>query len=82
MKNQSVAYETVELADRSLPLLRPMSEVAGRLSAQRHFRCLEKARQQGLLMGGVPGTNQANVVIIGGGVVGLAILVSAWGWRT
>ncbi|MEE2834996.1 MAG: alanine dehydrogenase [Myxococcota bacterium] len=72
-KIQSVAYETVELADRSLPLLRPMSEVAGRLSAQAAARCLEKERGgKGLLMGGVPGTNQANVVVIGGGVVGLA----------
>ena len=43
-KIQSVAYETVELADRSLPLLRPMSEVAGRLSAQAAARCLEKER--------------------------------------
>jgi alanine dehydrogenase len=70
---QSVAYETVELTDRSLPLLRPMSEVAGRLSAQAAARCLEKERGgKGLLMGGVPGTNQANVVVIGGGIVGLA----------
>ena len=72
-KIQSVAYETVELTDRSLPLLRPMSEVAGRLAAQAAARCLEKERGgKGLLMGGVPGTNQANVVVIGGGVVGLA----------
>ncbi len=70
---ESVAYETVETADRALPLLRPMSEVAGRLSAQAAARCLEKERGgKGLLMGGVPGTNQANVVVIGGGVVGLA----------
>jgi alanine dehydrogenase len=70
---QSVAYETVETLDRRLPLLRPMSEVAGRLSAQAAARCLEKERGgKGLLMGGVPGTNQANVVVIGGGVVGLA----------
>ncbi len=70
---QSVAYETVQLNDGSLPLLRPMSEVAGRLSAQEAAISLEKAQGgKGLLMGGVPGTRQAEVMVLGGGIVGLA----------
>lgn len=70
---QSVAYETVQLEDGSLPLLRPMSEVAGRLSAQEAAISLEKAHGgKGLLMGGVPGTRQAEVMVLGGGIVGLA----------
>jgi len=67
----SVAYETIELADGSLPLLRPMSEVAGRMATQVGARCLEKAHGgKGILLGGVPGTRRGRVVIIGGGVVG------------
>ncbi|NDV67584.1 alanine dehydrogenase [Dysgonomonas sp. 25] len=67
-----LAYETVELPDRSLPLLIPMSEVAGRMSIQEGARFLEKPQQgKGLLLGGVPGVRPANVVIIGGGVVGM-----------
>jgi alanine dehydrogenase len=70
-KVPAVAYETVELADRSLPLLTPMSEVAGRMSIQVGAHYLERAHGgRGKLMGGVPGVNPAHVVVIGGGVVG------------
>ncbi len=66
-----IAYETVQLPDRSLPLLTPMSEVAGRLSVQFGARFLEKDQGgRGVLLGGVPGVQPANVVIIGGGIVG------------
>jgi alanine dehydrogenase len=68
---KSVAYETIELADGSLPLLRPMSEVAGRMAVQVGATCLEKERGgKGVLLGGVPGTRRGRVVILGGGVVG------------
>jgi alanine dehydrogenase len=67
----AVAYETIELVDGSLPLLRPMSEVAGRMAVQVGATCLEKERGgKGLLLGGVPGTRRGRVVILGGGVVG------------
>jgi alanine dehydrogenase len=67
----SCAYETVELPDGTLPLLRPMSEVAGRMATQVGANCLEKERGgKGLLLGGVPGTRRGRVVILGGGVVG------------
>jgi len=67
----AVAYETVQLADRSLPLLTPMSEVAGRMAVQIGAHYLEKAHGgRGVLLGGVPGVAPANVVIIGGGTVG------------
>jgi len=70
-KVNSVAYETIELADGSLPLLRPMSEVAGRMAVQVGATCLEKERGgKGVLLGGVPGTRRGRVVILGGGVVG------------
>ncbi|MBI1877189.1 MAG: alanine dehydrogenase, partial [Chloroflexi bacterium] len=66
-----VAYETVELANGSLPLLTPMSEVAGRMSIQVGAHYLERhAGGRGKLLGGIPGVRPANVVIIGGGVVG------------
>jgi alanine dehydrogenase len=66
-----VAYETVQLADRSLPLLLPMSEVAGRMATQVGAHLLEKTQGgRGMLLGGVPGVTPANVVVIGGGVVG------------
>ncbi len=66
-----IAYETVQLPDRSLPLLTPMSEVAGRLSVQFGARFLEKSQGgRGVLLGGVPGVQPGNVVVIGGGVVG------------
>lgn len=67
-----IAYETVTDERGTLPLLAPMSEVAGRMSAQAAAHCLEKAQQgSGVLMGGVAGVPGANVLVIGGGVVGL-----------
>jgi len=67
----AVAYETVTGPNNTLPLLAPMSEVAGRLAAQAGAHCLEKAQGgAGILMGGVPGTDPAKVLVIGGGVVG------------
>lgn len=67
-----IAYETVTDDFGGLPLLAPMSEVAGRMAIQEGAWCLEKARGGiGVLLGGVPGVEPANVVIIGGGVVGL-----------
>lgn len=66
-----IAYETVELTDRSLPLLVPMSEVAGRMAIQEGARFLEKPQLgKGVLLGGVPGVKPAHVVVIGGGIVG------------
>ncbi len=66
-----IAYETVQLPDRTLPLLMPMSEVAGRMSIQEGARFLEKPQGgRGVLMGGVPGVKPAKVLILGGGVVG------------
>src|SRR5580700_1572539 len=66
-----IAYETIQLQDGSLPLLRPMSEVAGRMAVQVGASCLEKERGgKGVLLGGVPGTRRGRVVILGGGVVG------------
>ncbi|MCB0738148.1 MAG: alanine dehydrogenase [Bacteroidetes bacterium] len=66
-----LAYETVEKADRSLPLLVPMSEVAGRMASQQGAKFLEKPMGgRGILMGGVPGVLPAKVMILGGGVVG------------
>jgi alanine dehydrogenase len=67
----AVAYETVETPDRRLPLLAPMSEVAGRLAPQMGAWSLEKAHGgRGILLGGVPGVPPAKVVVLGGGVVG------------
>ncbi len=67
----AIAYETVTDHRGGLPLLAPMSEVAGRMSIQAGAHCLEKAQGgRGLLLGGVPGVPAARVVIIGGGVVG------------
>ena len=66
-----IAYETIQLEDGSLPLLVPMSEVAGRMSIQVGEYSLQKERGgRGVLLGGVPGVDPANVVILGGGVVG------------
>ena len=66
-----IAYETVEKDDHSLPLLTPMSEVAGRMATQVGARFLEKPQGgKGKLMGGVPGVRPARVLILGGGVVG------------
>uniref|UniRef100_B8HLS0 Alanine dehydrogenase n=1 Tax=Cyanothece sp. (strain PCC 7425 / ATCC 29141) TaxID=395961 RepID=B8HLS0_CYAP4 len=67
----AIAYETVELANRSLPLLTPMSIIAGRLSIQFGARYLERQQGgRGVLLGGIPGVRPAHVVILGGGVVG------------
>lgn len=67
----AIAYETVQLADGSLPLLTPMSEVAGRMAPQVGARLLEKVYGgRGVLLGGVPGVPPGDVVIIGGGTVG------------
>ncbi len=67
----AIAYETVTGADNSLPLLKPMSQVAGRMSIQAGATALEKANGgRGVLLGGVPGVLPAKVVVIGGGVVG------------
>lgn len=70
-KSICLAYETVEKSDLSLPLLIPMSEVAGRMSIQEGARFLEKPQGgKGILLGGVPGVKPAKVLILGGGVVG------------
>lgn len=67
-----IAYETVTGANNSLPLLAPMSEVAGRMSIQEAALCLEKSKGgSGVLLGGVPGVEAGRVVVLGGGVVGL-----------
>jgi len=77
---RAIAYETVETDDRRLPLLAPMSEVAGRLAAQAGAYFLEKPLGgRGLLLGGVPGVAPGKVVIIGGGIVGYNSAVIALG---
>ncbi len=71
-KVKAVAYETLQEADRSLPCLAPMSQIAGRLSIQEGAKYLEKRfGGEGILLAGVPGTPKANVVILGGGTVGM-----------
>ncbi len=66
-----LAYETVESHDRSLPLLIPMSEVAGRMATQQGAKYLEKPQKgRGILLGGVPGVRPAKVLVLGGGIVG------------
>ncbi len=78
----AIAYETVETVDRHLPLLAPMSEVAGRLAPQMGAWSLEKAHGgRGILLGGVPGVPPAKVVILGGGVVGLNAAIIALGMQ-
>ncbi len=74
-----IAYETVKLADGSLPLLIPMSEVAGRMSVQEGARFLEKPQGgKGILLGGVPGVKPARVLVLGAGTVGTnAALIAA-----
>ncbi len=70
-KSVCLAYETVEKADRSLPLLVPMSEVAGRMATQQGAKYLEKPIMgKGVLLGGVPGVSPGRVLILGGGIVG------------
>ncbi|MEM9051899.1 MAG: alanine dehydrogenase, partial [Bacteroidota bacterium] len=67
-----LAYETVELEDRSLPLLIPMSEVAGRMAIQEGARYLQKpVKGRGVLLGGVPGVAPGKVLVLGGGIVGV-----------
>jgi alanine dehydrogenase len=76
----AVAYETVETEDRRLPLLAPMSEIAGRLAAQAGAAFLEKpAGGRGLLLGGVPGVQPGRVLVIGGGIVGYNAAIIALG---
>ena len=82
MKSGSVniAYETIQKPDRSLPLLTPMSEVAGRMAVQEGAKYLEMAQGGGgILLSGVPGVDPATVVIIGGGVVGVGAAKMACG---
>lgn len=79
----AIAYETVTQSDGGLPLLTPMSQVAGRMSIQAGAHCLEMAQGgSGVLLGGVPGVAPANVVIIGGGVVGTNALRMAIGMES
>lgn len=79
-KVNSVAYETIELADGSLPALIPMSAVAGRMSVQAGAVHLEKEKGgKGILLGGVPGVRRGKVVILGGGIVGLNAAKMAMG---
>jgi alanine dehydrogenase len=72
-KVTAIAYETIQLADGSLPLLRPMSEVAGRMAIQVGAASLQKEHGgKGVLLGGVPGVQRGRVVVLGAGVVGVA----------
>lgn len=76
----AIAYETVEKADRSLPLLIPMSEVAGRMATQEGAKFLEKSQGgHGVLLGGIPGVKPANVLVLGGGIVGVNSAIIAAG---
>jgi alanine dehydrogenase len=78
----AIAYETVTAPDGSLPLLTPMSEVAGRMSVQIGAACLQKANGgRGVLLGGVPGVDPAKVAILGGGVSGTHAAEMAVGMR-
>ncbi len=78
----AVAYETVETPDHRLPLLAPMSEVAGRLAPQMGAWALEKAHGgRGILLGGVPGVPPAKVIVLGGGVVGINAAIIALGMQ-
>ncbi len=77
-----IAYETVQLPNRALPLLQPMSEVAGRLSTQvGAYHLMRAAGGRGILLGGVPGTRRAKVVVIGGGVAGEHAAANAIGMQ-
>ncbi len=78
----AIAYETVETADGHLPLLAPMSEVAGRMATQVGAHVLERAQGgRGILLGGVPGVKAARVVVIGAGVAGMNAAVIAMGMQ-
>ena len=77
-----LAYETVEAADGSLPLLIPMSEVAGRMATQQGAKYLEKPiKGKGVLLGGVPGVKPGKVLVLGGGVVGNPSCKNGSGFR-
>jgi alanine dehydrogenase len=77
----NIAYETVQKANGSLPLLTPMSEVAGAMAIQEGAKYLEMAQGgDGVLLGGVPGVDPGMVVILGGGVVGINAAKTACGW--
>ena len=79
-KVNAVAYETLQEKDRSLPLLAPMSQIAGRLAVQEGAKYLEKTYGgEGVLLAGVPGTPKANVVVLGGGTVGYNACKIAYG---
>ena len=79
-KTIAIAYETVQNPDRSLPLLTPMSEVAGRMAVQEGAVCLEKTYGgKGLLIDGVPGVAPAHVVVVGAGIVGTGAIRRAIG---
>ena len=79
-KVKSVAYETLQETDGSLPLLAPMSQIAGRLAVQEGAKYLEKTYGgEGVLLAGVPGTPKANVVVLGGGTVGYNACKIAYG---
>ena len=81
-KSISIAYETVTDDNGRLPLLAPMSAVAGRMSVQAGAHCLEKNQKgRGVLLGGAPGGEPANVLILGGGVVGENAAIIATGMR-
>jgi alanine dehydrogenase len=76
----NIAYETIQKADGSLPLLTPMSEVAGRMATQEGAAYLQMTKGgRGILLGGVPGVEPGNVVVIGGGVVGINSALMACG---
>lgn len=78
----AIAYETVQLPDRSLPLLAPMSEIAGRMATQAGAYFLEKSQGgRGILLGGVAGVSPAKVVVIGGGMAGSNAAVIAMGMQ-
>ena len=78
----AIAYETVQLADRSLPLLAPMSEIAGRLAPQvGAYHLMRNEGGRGVLLGGVPGVGNAKVVVLGGGVSGMHAATIALGMR-
>ena len=81
-KSICIAYETVTDNNGRLPLLAPMSAVAGRMSVQAGAHCLEKNQKgRGLLLGGAPGVDPGNVVILGGGVVGENAAIIATGMK-
>ncbi|MGH8827515.1 MAG: alanine dehydrogenase, partial [Jiangellaceae bacterium] len=78
----AIAYETVQTADGFLPLLAPMSEIAGRMATQVGAHVLERAQGgRGVLIGGVPGVKSAKVVVIGAGVAGMNAAVIAMGMQ-